>query len=78
MVSPFRSATLTLSVRVMPNWLDGLDERTCEADACTTMMDRPATRSRAARPGAARRRYCVYVVELDDAVGPRRNPRSLP
>jgi hypothetical protein len=33
------------------------------------------TRSRAARPGAAQRRYYVYVVELDDAVGPRRNPR---
>mgnify|MGYP003289445048 CR=1 FL=1 len=37
-------------------------------------MNRPATRSRAARPGTARRRYYVYVVELDDAVGPRRNP----
>jgi hypothetical protein len=24
--------------------------------------------------GSARRRYYVYVVELDDAVGPRRNP----
>jgi hypothetical protein len=75
MVSPFRSATSTLSVRVMPDWRDGLDERTCEADACTKMMDRPATRSRVARPAAARRRYYVYVVELDDAVGPRRNPR---
>jgi hypothetical protein len=34
-----------------------------------------APRSRAARPGTVRRRYYVYVVELDDAVGPRRNPR---
>src|SRR6266508_5683715 len=39
------------------------------------MMDRPATRSHAARPAVARRRYYVYVVELDDAVGPRRDPR---
>jgi predicted GIY-YIG superfamily endonuclease len=38
-------------------------------------MDSSAARSRAARPGAARRRYYVYVVELDDAVGPRRDPR---
>ena len=38
------------------------------------MMHRPATGSRAARPGTTRRRYYVYVVELDDAVGPRRNP----
>jgi hypothetical protein len=26
-------------------------------------------------PAGARRRYYVYVVELDDAVGPRRDPR---
>jgi hypothetical protein len=38
-------------------------------------MDSAAARSRAARPGAAWRRYYVYVVELDDAVGPRRNLR---
>ena len=38
-------------------------------------MDSAAARSRAALPGAARRRYYVYVVELDDAVGPRRDPR---
>jgi hypothetical protein len=38
-------------------------------------MDSAAARSRAAKPGAAWRRYYVYVVELDDAVGPRRNPR---
>jgi predicted GIY-YIG superfamily endonuclease len=38
------------------------------------MMNRPASPSRAAGPEAARRRYYVYVVELDDAVGPRRNP----
>jgi hypothetical protein len=37
-------------------------------------MSRPASRSRAA-PESARRRYYVYVVELDDTVGPRRNPR---
>jgi hypothetical protein len=59
----------------MPDWRDGLDERTCEADCCTKMTDRPATRSRAAQPGAAQRRYYIYVVELDDAVGPRRDPR---
>jgi hypothetical protein len=74
-VSPFRSATSTLSMRVMPDWLDGLDERTFEADSCTKMMDHPATRPRAAQPGAALRRYYIYVVELDDAVGPRRDPR---
>jgi hypothetical protein len=39
-----------------------------------TVMNRQATRSRAAQPGTAPRRYYVYVVELDDAVGPRRNP----
>jgi predicted GIY-YIG superfamily endonuclease len=39
------------------------------------MIDRQATRAGAARPAAARRRYYVYVVELDDAVGPRRHPR---
>ena len=38
------------------------------------MIDRQATRAGAGRPAAARRRYYVYVVELDDAVGPRRNP----
>jgi hypothetical protein len=59
----------------MPDWLDGLDDRTCEADPWTRMMDRPAIRSRAAQPGAAPRRYYIYVVELDDAVGPRRDPR---
>jgi hypothetical protein len=48
----------------MPDWRDGLDERTCEADCCTKMMDRLATRSR-----AAQRRHYIYVVELDDAVG---------
>jgi hypothetical protein len=53
------------------DWLDG---GTREADSCTKMMGRPAPRSGAARPGTARRRYYVYVVELDDAVGPRRNP----
>ena len=52
-----------------------LDERTREADACTKMIDRQATRAGAARPAAARRRYYVYVVELDDAVGARRHPR---
>src|SRR4029453_17962974 len=35
----------------------------------------PSSSSRRSRPGAAQRRYYVYVVELDDAVGPRRNPR---
>ncbi len=40
----------------------------------TRMTDRQATGAGAARP-AARRRYYVYVVELDDAVGPRRDPR---
>jgi hypothetical protein len=39
------------------------------------MIDRQATRAGAGRPAAARRRYYVYVVELDDAVGPRRHPR---
>jgi predicted GIY-YIG superfamily endonuclease len=39
------------------------------------MIDRQATQARAARPAAAWRRYYVYVVELDDAVGPRRHPR---
>jgi hypothetical protein len=34
------------------------------------MMPRPEALSGAARP-----RYYVYVVELDDTVGPRRNPR---
>jgi predicted GIY-YIG superfamily endonuclease len=29
----------------------------------------------ATSPAAARRRYYVYVIELDDAVGPRRDPR---
>ena len=38
------------------------------------MIDRRATGAGIARP-AARRRYYVYVVELDDAVGPRRDPR---
>jgi hypothetical protein len=43
----------------------------------THMDDRsPSHRSRrTARPAAARRRYYAYVVELDDAVGPRRDPR---
>ena len=39
------------------------------------MIDRQATATGAARPAAARRRYYVYVVELDDSVGPRRDPR---
>jgi hypothetical protein len=42
------------------------------------MIDRQATRAGAARPAAARRRYYVYVLELDDAVGPRRHPSILP
>jgi hypothetical protein len=52
-------------------WLDG---GTCEADPCARMVNRPAARSRAARPATAPGRYYVYVVELDDAVGPRRHP----
>jgi hypothetical protein len=38
------------------------------------MIDRRAIGAGVARP-AARRRYYVYVVELNDAVGPRRDPR---
>jgi hypothetical protein len=41
----------------------------------TTMIHRHATGAGAARPAGARRHYYVYVVELDDAVGPRRDPR---
>jgi predicted GIY-YIG superfamily endonuclease len=41
----------------------------------TWMIDPQATGAGTARPAAARRRYYVYVVELDDAVGPRRDPR---
>jgi hypothetical protein len=41
----------------------------------TWMIDPQATGAGTARPAVARRRYYVYVVELDDAVGPRRDPR---
>lgn len=39
--------------------------------------DCSGTRSASSRPATPvwHRRYYVYVVELDDAVGPRRNPR---
>jgi hypothetical protein len=61
-------------VRSVPGRSEERNEAT-PGSVATRMIDRHATGGGAARPAAARRRYYVYVVELDDAVGPRRNPR---